>query len=813
MGRILVVDDKADHRYLLEALLTGHGYAVDTAKHGAEALVLARAQPPDLIVSDLLMPVLDGFTLLRRCKLDERLREVPFIVYTATYTEESDRQLALDLGADAFILKPEEPDVFVARVREVIDSVATGRKQVSRPAPLEEGNSLFKLYSETLIRKLEEKSQQLQEANEALREDLEARKLMEKSLLESEERFRQLAENIEEVFWISDPDKGVMHYISPAYETIWGRSREALLAKPSDWLDAIHPGDRDRIQRAAEHDQVSGDYDETYRIVRPDGAVRWIRDRAFPVEDERGHVYRVVGTAMDVTEQVEANRRIAEQAALLDQAHDAILVRDLEHRVRYWNQSAEALYGWTQDEVAGRSVLDVMHEDKDAFAEALDATLGAGEWSGELVHRTRDGEQRTVESRWTLVRDEHGQPASILSINSDVTDRKKLEMQYLRAQRMESIGTLAGGIAHDLNNLLAPIVMGVDLLRQVIKDEKLVPVIDNIGKSAERGTGLVRQVLSFARGVDGARMPVVLSHVVREVRTMAETTFPKSIVVSHESDSDLWTVIGDPTHLGQVLMNLCVNARDAMPDGGRISISTRNTVLDEQYVVMNPDLAAGKYVVLEVADEGTGMSRETMERVFEPFFTSKEVGEGTGLGLPTALGIVQSHGGTITVYSEVGKGSVFKVYLPAIEEPVGVHDSGDDQSGAGLPRGNGELILVVDDEASILTMTEQTLETFGYRVLVAEDGAQAVGLYADHRDDVALVLTDMMMPVMDGAALIKALRRMNPDVRVIAASGIHGNHDVLQNGNAPVRAFLEKPYSAAELLTAIRDVLGSVDRP
>ncbi|PIQ63346.1 MAG: hybrid sensor histidine kinase/response regulator [Bacteroidetes bacterium CG12_big_fil_rev_8_21_14_0_65_60_17] len=807
MKRALIVDDKTDHAYLLKVLMEGNGYEVDTAQHGAEALVKARANTPDLIVSDLLMPVMDGFTLLRRCKLDEHLRSIPFVVYTATYTDENDRRLALDLGADAFILKPAEPDAFMASVKKVIEQAISDGGQRPSPELLQEGNSLFKLYSETLIRKLEEKSQQLQEANKALRDDLEARKQMEASLLESEERFRQLAENIEEVFWISDPEKGVMHYVSPAYETIWGRTCQSLYENSLGWIDAVHEDDRDRLARAAREDQASGDYDEIYRIVRPDGDIRWVHDRAFPVTDDRGNVYRIVGTAIDVTEQVEAERRIAEQAALLDKAHDAIMVLDLEYRVLYWNKSAALLYGRSREEAMGRSICDVMDVDEEAFQSAFQATVEEGEWSGEFEHGAHTGDRVTVDGRWTLVHDSWGEPASILAIHSDVTERRKLEKQYLRAQRMESIGTLAGGIAHDLNNLLAPIVMGVDLLRAVVDNPKMVPVIENIGKSAERGTSLVRQVLSFARGVDGSRMPVLLTHIVREVEGMAKTSFPKNIEFVRRSDPDLWTTLGDPTHLNQVLMNICVNARDAMPQGGRITITTRNVELDEQYVVMNPDLMAGRHVVVEVADEGKGMSRETMDRVFEPFFTTKEVGEGTGLGLPTSLGIIKSHGGTITLYSEVGKGSVFKVYLPAMEGPVGVRDSGADVEEGAFPRGNNELILVVDDEASILTMTRQTLETFGYRVLTAEDGAQAVGMYADHRDDIALIVTDMMMPVMDGSALIKALRRMDPDVPFVAASGIHGNHEVLENGNAGVQAFLEKPYSAAQLLTTIAEVL------
>jgi signal transduction histidine kinase/ActR/RegA family two-component response regulator len=455
----------------------------------------------------------------------------------------------------------------------------------------------------------------------------------------------------------------------------------------------------------------------------------------------------------------------------------------------------------------GRPVTELIYSDPISFHEATEITLATGEWSGEIEHFTRDGSRLTVNGRWTLVRDDEGNPTSILSINADISDRKKLEQQFLRAQRMESIGTLAGGIAHDLNNLLAPIVMGVDLLRQVDLPPRIAGVVENIGKSAQRGTSLVKQVLSFARGVDGARVTLIMDHIVREVESIVETSFPKNIQFTRETTRELWPIVGDPTQLNQVILNLCVNARDAMPKGGRITVSTRNVEIDDQYAVMNPQLRAGRYVVVEVSDEGTGMSQDVMNRLWEPFFTTKEVGEGTGLGLPTALTIVQSHGGTITVYSEVGRGSVFKVYIPAADEDTVSMD--EHPSGNEIPRGNGETILVVDDEVSILSITRHTLESFGYQVLTADDGAQAIGVYADHRAEIDLVMTDMMMPVMDGIALIKALRRMDPDVLIVAASGIQSNDDVLESGSAAVSWFLEKPYSAKELLQTVAAALRS----
>jgi PAS domain S-box-containing protein len=507
-------------------------------------------------------------------------------------------------------------------------------------------------------------------------------------------------------------------------------------------------------------------------------------------------------------ERQEADTKTREQAALLDKAQDAILVRDLEHRILYWNKSAERLYGWTAQEAIGRSVRSMLYPDPTVFDRAMVVLLTDGEWVGELQQIRKDGSPLTIEGHWTLVRDEAGQPRSVLAINTDVTERKRLEQQFLRAQRMESIGTLAGGIAHDLNNLLAPITMGVDLLRRFEPlPTRSQAILANIERSTARATDLVKQVLSFARGVEGARIPLNVKHIVREIESIAENTFPKNIAIETEVAPELALVVADPTHLHQVLLNLCVNARDAMPNGGRLLLAAQNASVDAAYAATNRSLKPGRYVRIQVTDTGCGIPRENLDRIFEPFFTTKDVGHGTGLGLSTVLGIVRSQGGAVNVYSEVGRGSTFSVYLPA--QDGAAPTTAVPETAATLPRGAGQTVLVVDDEESIRDITRRTLETFGYTVLTAEDGAQAIDVYVRHRAQIALVLTDMMMPVMDGIALILALRRLDPELRIIAASGLNAKDNVARATGAGVRHFLPKPYSAETLLELVARVLAT----
>ena len=622
------------------------------------------------------------------------------------------------------------------------------------------------------------------------------------SLRESEERFRQIAENIEEVFWIADPGSNRMLYVSPAYARIWGLPNRDLYESNAPWLESIHPDDREKAGRCVLTARSKTGHDETYRIVRPDGAVRWIRERGIPVSNAQGEVYRFVGTAEDITTRRHHLARISEQASLLDAAHEAISVRDLDGRITYWNKGAERTFGWLADEVMGRKISDVFQYSADRLQPANEKVLVEGTWEGEVESRRKDGQRIDLLVRWTLVRDEDGKPKAILAINTDITEKKDLEAQFLRAQRLESVGTLAGGIAHDLNNLLAPIMMGIELLKITTSEQRRLEVIRTIETSVRRGAELVKQVLSFSRGLEGALVTLNVGYTVREVASMIQNAFPKNISININLPQDLWMVSADPTKLNQVLMNLCVNARDAMPDGGRLELGAGNIEIDKQYAITD-GVPLGRYVQIHVRDSGSGMTKEVMERVFEPFFTTKEVGKGTGLGLSTVAGIVRGLGGFVRIESALGRGSIFKVYLPAVDNESLV-SAADTATGA-LPRGNGELILVVDDEESVLEITRQTLEGFGYRSLLADNGAHAISTYAMHQDEVAAVVTDMMMPVMDGAAVIKALLHLNPNLPIIATSG--RNTGLGAEPIAGIKRFIAKPFSASELLEALKEAL------
>jgi nitrogen-specific signal transduction histidine kinase/ActR/RegA family two-component response regulator len=403
------------------------------------------------------------------------------------------------------------------------------------------------------------------------------------------------------------------------------------------------------------------------------------------------------------------------------------------------------------------------------------------------------------------VQDSHGETLRIVGTAMDITTSKNLEAQYLRAQRMESIGTLAGGIAHDLNNVLAPIMMSIELLKMREQDARRLSILSTIEGSAQRGADMVRQVLSYAGGVEGQQLQVQTAHLLREIEKIANETFLKNIQVRCGVPSGLWVVKGDPTQLHQVLLNLCVNARDAMPNGGTLTLAVSNIMLDEQYAGMNIEAKPGPHVLIVVGDSGTGMPPEVIERIFEPFFTTKDLGKGTGLGLSTSMAIIKSHGGFVRVESTVGTGTQFHVFLPAQTEPGGSVDV--EAAPSDLPRGNGELVLVIDDEAAVRQITQQTLEAFGYLVVLAADGVEAAAIYAVRQHEIAVVITDMMMPLVDGPTTIHVLLRINPQASIIAASGLNTNDMVAKVSNAGVKHFIPKPYSAETLLKTLREVL------
>lgn len=508
----------------------------------------------------------------------------------------------------------------------------------------------------------------------------------------------------------------------------------------------------------------------------------------------------------EVQERLRSEQKIREQAALLDVATDAILVQDLSSQILFWNKGAERLYGWKTEEAIGKNANDLLY--KEALSQLQDnqkILVECGSWQGELHQVTKEGKNIIVASRWTLVLDEDGQPKSILTVNTDITEKKQLEAQFLRAQRMESIGTLASGIAHDLNNALAPILISVQCLEQKVKDEQSQRLLKILEKNTKRSSDLVKQVLSFARGLEGQRTTLQMGHLIKEIEQIVKQTFPRSIEIHTDvSTPNLWTISGDSTQLNQVLMNLCVNARDAMPEGGILEISARNLWIDENYARMNLDAKVGSYIVITISDTGTGIPREIVDRIFEPFFTTKELGRGTGLGLSTVIGIIKSHGGFVNVVSDLGKGTKFNVYLP-VTQTITLGDLNED--GQELHRGHGELILVVDDEDSIREITKTALETNFYKVLLASDGIEAVTLYTQHKEEISVVLIDMMMPSMDGLTTIRVLQKINPQVKVIGISGLVSNHEMIEILGNNVKTFLSKPYTSNELLKNLQLVL------
>lgn len=463
-----------------------------------------------------------------------------------------------------------------------------------------------------------------------------------------------------------------------------------------------------------------------------------------------------------------AESRIREQAALIDKAQDAILVADLAGTITYANPSAERLYLRTREQLHSGAIDDLFAP---SVGVARQTTIERGEWRGDLQTRATGRTPALVESRWTLLRDESGAPHGLLLINSDVTEKRRLEAETIRMQRMDALGSLAGGMAHDLNNALAPILMGTQLLRRDARDENAARVLGLMEASTRRGAEMVRQVLAFARGRRGEFEPIDAGQLVREMEKLARDTFPKNLQVSGHVANDLWPVSGDATQLHQVLLNLCVNARDAMPHGGALALAADNVTLDAAAAGSIQEARPGEFVVLMVSDTGTGMSPEIRARLFEPFFTTKAEGAGTGLGLSTTARLVKAHGGFIAVQSEPGEGTTFEVYLPRLPDNPAAPARADDEP---WPRGNGETILIAEDDAAVRELLCRTLEAHGYRVLATANGAEALAVFREQAAFVELVICDMSMPVLDGPQAAEEMRKISPGLPVLLMGGESG---------------------------------------
>jgi PAS domain S-box-containing protein len=487
---------------------------------------------------------------------------------------------------------------------------------------------------------------------------------------------------------------------------------------------------------------------------------------------------------------------------------NAIVITDERGIIEWVNPAFEKISGYMADEMIGHKMNLVKSGEhgEEFFAEMWKTIMSGRDWHGEVVNRSKDGRLYNEEMTITPMQDASGVIRHFIAVKKDVTERKRLEAQLMRAQRLESIGMLATGIAHDLNNVLAPVLMSIELLKLDMPAESARDNLDLIEAAANRGAGIIRQLLTFVKGIEGERTDVHLRHVLKGVAQLISQTFPRNIELVIELPPDVGAVKGDVTQLEQVFLNLCVNARDAMPGGGVLGLRAQNCRVDEAKAALHPGTKAGEFVMVAVSDTGAGIVQEHLDRVFEPFFSTKSRGRGTGLGLATAHGIVRSHGGFIEVSSVLGKGSEFRVFLPvclirgSVPRPV---------AAKGRLMGNGRCILVVDDDEAIRQLMRDILARRGFIVVSAVDGVDALAQFRASPGRFCAVITDMMMPRMNGAELAAVLNRTAPEVPIIASSGLM-SEDMGENPTVPpasVTCVLSKPYTEGTLMEALSRVL------
>ncbi len=754
--RLLHLEDNVNDQVLVREMLHRDGLqcdlvAVVTADEFENVL---QREVFDLIISDFSLPSFDG---LRALAVARKLSpHTPFIFFSGTIGEEVAVE-SLKNGAVDYVLK-QRPHRLTGAVRNALQS----RKERAR-----------------LTR-------------------------MEADLRQMEERLQIVGRATNDVVWDWDIQTDRI-WFSENFQDVFGYPRHEIGTSLTRWQSLIHPGDRDRVVTGLTTVVAGGGrvWWSEHRVRRANGSWLNIYDRASVVYDASRKPLRVVGMAIDMTERKKAEEKIREQAALLDKAQDAIIVCNLDRSIIYWNKSAERIYGWRAEEAMGRNVRQLLLHGNSPpqIDEAVKKLAERGEWMGELTEFTRNNHPVIVQARATLIRDEGGQPKSLLIINTDITERKHLEEQFLRAQRLESLGALVGGIAHDLNNTLVPITVGVDILREQPLSPDAESMVRTMEASARRSAEMIRQMLIFARGGVAERMNIQGGQLLKEMGRTITDTFPKGIRSRVNVDKDLWTVSGFPTQIHQILMNLCVNARDAMPNGGTLTLSAENVNLPSDEAARH-EVPAGNFVCLSVADTGTGIPEEILEKIFQPFFTTKG-DQGTGLGLSTCQNIAKSHGGFIAVESKSGGGSKFEIYLPASGSPA--EEAVPPQKPL-PPLGNGERILVVDDEEAILAITRAALENYGYSVITANSGMEAVNFLSKHSKSISLLITDLAMPFTDGRATMDALGSICPDLKVILISGSEkGVRELMPQMKTD--AFIPKPFTNQTLLETVHKVL------
>jgi PAS domain S-box-containing protein len=675
--KILVVEDNEDSRVLLESLLEANGYEVECAENGKIALALATRRPPDLIISDILMPEMDGYVLCRAVKADEQLRAIPFVFYTATYTDPRDEKLAMDLGASRFIVKPMEMDAFLIEIKTLLDNHDI-EKLPTPQHPLKSDMELHRGYAGVLAKKLDQKVRQLEEEQ--------------KRLAKSEKQYRRLVEALrDDYFFYTHDMNGVFTYISPSIKNVLGYTQEEIQVHFTEYL-TDSPINKDVV--GCTEQSIKGIKLPPYEVevYHKDGSVHRLDVTEEPVLDKHGQVISVEGIAHDITKRIFAEKQLAK-------AHESLQ----------------------------------------------------------------------------------------------------------QSQKLEAIGTLAGGIAHDFNNILTPIIGYTEISQLGLPEgSKDWQNLQEVLNAANQARELVKQILTFSRRTETEKKPVLLQTLVKDALKLLRASIPTTIEIREAVDPNCDAISANPTQMHQILMNLCTNAYYAMRDkGGILVISLAEIDITPDNYIANLDLQTGKYLRLEVSDTGTGISKDKLERIFEPYFTTKPKDEGTGLGLSVVHGIVTIHGGHITVYSEPGQGSTFHVYLPVIVK----HQTTNDPLPTEEVSGGHERILIVDDDEKIGCLVKEQLESLGYQVTVLTSGVEAAETFRKAPQNIDIVVTDMTMPNITGAELSQELLKIKPDIPIILCSGFSELIDKDKAAVIGIQEYLMKPVGRNDLARAVRKAL------
>ena len=812
MAKLLIVDDQEENRYLLEVLLKGHGHEVTSGSNGAQALDLARADPPDLIITDILMPVMDGFALCRQWKKDPDLCRVPFIFYTATYTDPKDEKFALGLGAERFIVKPTEPDAFLSIINEVLEEHQSGRLPAGCQS--EEEEVFLKEYNQALVHKLEDKLTQLEKANQALREEVQRHHRAQEELVRSKERFSKVFHSSPHGLVIATAKEGRLLEVNRAFCRASGYSREELLGKTASEIGLWR--DSGPLQEAQAIIRDKGSLQEfVVPCVHASGAPILVSWSAEPLElDGKDYLISVLA---DVTERERTEQALKDSEekyrTLMEAVADPVIVYDLQGRVVYVNKAFSKVFGWTSGEVLGDRLNFVPPEEVAESERKIQEALQGGMSSiFETRRLTKDGGLIDVSISAAGYKDSQGRAGGIVVSLQDITARKaaeldksRLEAQLRQAQKMEAIGTLAGGIAHDFNNILGVIIGFAELsILSAGGDVQMKGNLQKVLDAGLRAKDLVKQILTFSRQTEQEFKPIRPGQVVTELVEMLRATIPPSIEIETRTNDDN-VVMADYTQLHQVLMNICTNAVQAMADrSGRLEITLDRVDLDQNSARLVQDIKPGRYQRISISDNGHGIPQEILERIFDPFFTTKKKGEGTGLGLSVAHGIIKNHNGRIMAYSEPGQGTTFSIYLPLLQS-----QDEPDSAGSGpmaLPLGR-ENILYVDDEELLTEVGSQILSALGYRVTGFVSSLAALGAFRESPGEFDLVVTDLNMPKMNGIDLAREIHGIRPDIPIILSTGFSDRVSRTLSRDIGVKRLIMKPIVAEEIATVVREVL------